>query len=332
MEKLERDLDAGKIEPIYVVAGTEELLKREAVRMIRDAALGGGLPEFNETRLLMKETDGGSIVGACQTFPMMGGRRVVIVMGVDKLSESDSKALAEYAADPAETTTLVLTATKIDARAKLYKRAAKSGRILKLQAPRGRQLPGWITRRARQKGARIDGAAATLLAEVADNQLASLDEAIERLLLYVSSADGQPHIRSVDVENCIARTKVNSVFELTDALGRRRPGDAVRILDVMLGAREAPIRILAMVARHIRRLWLAADAMIAGASGDDVGRELGVHSYFLDDFIRQSRLFSPREYAWLLNRVYETDKALKSSRAAPEMHMHRLVLDICVAP
>ena len=98
----------------------------------------------------------------------------------------------------------------------------------------------------------------------------------------------------------------------------------------MLDAREAPIGILAMVARHIRRLWQANDALRRGESENAVGKSLRVHQFFLRDFLRQARMFDDRELARLLERIYQTDRALKSSRASAELHMQQLVLDICV--
>ncbi len=167
-------------------------------------------------------------------------------------------------------------------------------------------------------------------ADVVGNRLAALDEALERLFLYVAEGDAEVHVRLEHVEQCIARTRVHSVFDLTDALGRRDAAAATRVLEAMAANREPPIKTLGAIAFHFRRLWKLLDGMQSGGTADEVGRALNINGYFLRDFVRQSRMFTHRELAWLLNRLYETDKLLKSSRAAPEHHMQSLVLDICV--
>ena len=328
---IERELEQGKLAPVYVVAGADELTKRELVAQISTAALRNSPKELNETRLLWRETSANSIVDLCRTFPMMGDRRLVVVGGVEKAKAKDLKPIAEYFDDPTPTSTLVLHSTSTDQlRLKVMKLAAKIGHVVKCDVPYANRLPGWIQQRARNKRVRIDPDACSLLADIVGADLAALDEALERLILFTSNGGNQTQITLKDVETSVARTRVHTVFELTDALGRRQTADALQIMASMLDAREAPIGILAMVARHIRRLWQANDALRRGESENAVGKSLRVHQFFLRDFLRQARMFDDRELARLLERIYQTDRALKSSRASAELHMQQLVLDICV--
>jgi DNA polymerase-3 subunit delta len=330
MDGLKRDLAAGKILPVYVFVGTEELTKREAVDAVCKAALDGPR-DFNETRLIWKETNGDQIVDACSTLPMMGRRRLVVVSGIEAAKGKQLGPVAKYLANPSPTTTLVLVGSTVDLRGAVYKAAKKVGLVEKCDPPYANKLPSWIQARARSRSIRIDPDAAALLGDIVGTDLAGLDESLERLTLYVSKPDTNTHITQSDVEACIARTRTHTVFELTDAVGRRQPADAIRILEAMLHAREAPIAIVAMVGRHIRRLWTASEALDAGESTDAIGSSMRIHKFFLRDFLRQARMFHRGEYAWLLSRIYQTDKALKSSRAPSEMHMHRLILELCTS-
>ncbi|MFT7622208.1 MAG: DNA polymerase-3 subunit delta [Myxococcota bacterium] len=324
------DLKNGKLLPLYLVYGSEELLKREAVDAISKVSLQDSPRDFNEDRLIWSEAGVEGVIGAARTFPMMGARRLVVVSGCDSIKGDDAKALAEYAKDPSETTTLLFVAAKFESRTALFKAIKKNGHVEKCEPPYQSKIPAWVQGRARDKDIRIDPDAARLLGDIVGNSLAALDESLERLLLYVASGDRAVHVRLADVEESIARSRVHSVFDLTDALGARRADKATAILETMLAAREPPIRILAMVARHFRRLWMAAEALQRGASNDEVGQKIGVHGFFLRDFLRQANMFSHMEYAGLLDRVYMTDKLLKSSRAADHHHMQSLVLDICI--
>ncbi len=330
MDRLKRALEAGKILPIYVVHGTEDLLKREMLKVICNAALQDSPKEFNETRLVWKETDAHAVVDACRTFPMMGPKRLVLVSGLDKAKSADLEPLTAYAKDPSPTSVLVLTATAIDGRLAFYKAVKKVGEIHKLTAPYTNKIPSWLAARAREKGVRIEGAATHMLAEILGNDLAKLDDALERLILYAARpGESQVSITQAHVDASIARAREHTIFELTDALGRRQAADALQILDAMLEARESEVRIVAMIARHLRRLWQAKDALRQGQSPEEVGGLLRVHQFFLRDFLRQAQMFEDRDYGWLLDRVYATDKALKSSRAPSDLLLHGLILDVC---
>jgi DNA polymerase-3 subunit delta len=327
---LKNELKQDEIKPIYVISGAEELLKREAVALIVEAALVGGTKELNLTNMLWKEVSVEQIVHACCAIPMLGLRSVIVVRYIDSISSEQSAHLAAYLEDPSPHAVLVfLCSGNADMRLKFFKKAKAVGSVKSFKTLYANQLPSWVSQRMCEQHCTIDGDAASLLADTVGADLAALNEAIERLILFVAGDDGTGNVSLADVEQCIARTRVYSVFELTDALGRRRTGDALQILIGMLNNREEPIRIVAMIARHFRRLLHAGDAVSQGESKEAVGKGLNVHRYFLEDFLRQASLFSSADYAALFQRLFVTDRALKSSRVDPQLHLHNLVLGIC---
>jgi len=331
MATLQSDLKAGNFLPIYVLVGDENFEKRRVLDSIRTAILGDKLDVLNETKLLWKETSVDAIIQACQTLPMMSPRRIVLVQEVDSISKDQSESLAQYINDASPTATLILVGTAIDQRLKVMTAAKKVGSVQSYKVPYANKIPAWIEQHVRTKHARIQPAAAELLTDVIGADLLALSEAIERLLLYIGDSIDQPQITLETVEHCIARTKVHTVFELTDALGRRRTADALRIVTTMLASKEPPIRIIAMISRHFRRLWDAQFGLRSGDSPDDIGRRLRIHSFFLRDFMRQCEMFSTSEYKDLFHRLFEIDRKLKSSRASAEVILQELILSICTA-
>jgi DNA polymerase-3 subunit delta len=332
MDDLTRQLDSGRIAPIYVVCGAEEFLKRDALAAIRRAVLGDADPALNQVRLMWRETSANAIVNECQTLPMFAERRLIIVHDIDAIKADDSAVLAAYLADPSDHSTLVLVGTKPNQRLKVFSTAKKIGRVDIFKGIYANRVPAWIQSRARAEGVRIDPDAARLLGDVVGTDLAALSEAIERLILFVSKSGADKidsHIKLPDVETCIARTRMHTVFELTDALGRRRSDDALRILTAMLDAREPPLRILTMIVRHFRRLWDARRVLDRGGAEEEVGRSLNIHSFFLTDFVRQANLFNEDTYQNLFHQFYETDRSLKTSRVAPDIQLQHLVLQVC---
>ena len=332
MATLQSDLKSGKFHPIYILTGDEDFEKRHDMDSIRTAILGERLDVLNETKFLWKETSVEDIISACQTLPMMCARRVVLVQEVDSIGKEQSDSLAQYIKDPSPTTTLILVGKSIDQRLKVVSTAKKAGCVLSYKVPYANKIPAWLERHARTKNARIRPEAAELLTDIIGADLVALSEAVERLILYIGDPDNQPQITLETVEHCIARTKVHTVFELTDALGRRRTSDALRIVSTMLASKEPPIRIIAMISRHFRRLWEAQHARRSGESPDDIGRRLRIHSFFLRDFLRQCEMFRTTEYKILFHQLFEIDRKLKSSRAPADLLLQDLILSICSNP
>ena len=331
-EGIDQDIESGNFKPVYVLTGSELLLRREALTALSHAVLAGSPKEFNETRVTFKESSAEVIADACRTFPMMGRRRLVVVSGIDALKAKESEALARYFEDPCDTAVLVLVAETVDLKLKVWKAAQKVGRIEKFEPPYQEKLPAWIEHRAKKKKMKIARDAAAFLGEVIGADLAGLDEALERLYLFCADPNAKgtpPEIALADVEKCIARTRTHTINDLMTAMGRRDAKSAIRVLESMLETKEPPIRILSMIGFRLRKLWEALERQERGENRDAIGRAISTHAYFLDDVLKQSRMFGHREYAELLDRVFETDRLLKSSRLEPDIHLFGLVLEAC---
>src|SRR5262249_11056560 len=128
----------GELLPLYLVVGEERLQRDQVVAEIRAAALGGGIPAFNEDRFQAGEVDVDKVLAAARTVPMMAPKRFVLVRGLERwdsgkgdadderesgAEKSDSTApldkLATYAGAAIDSTCVVLVAGKIDGRRKL---------------------------------------------------------------------------------------------------------------------------------------------------------------------------------------------------------------------
>ena len=67
----------GNIQPVYLMEGTEEYIKQQAVRQLCTKLLPAGLEELNLTDLTDPEAD--ALIAAAETLPFMADRRIVII-------------------------------------------------------------------------------------------------------------------------------------------------------------------------------------------------------------------------------------------------------------
>ena len=139
----------GSLDPVYVLVGTERLLIERAVDAVRKAVDSMGAPGFNIEVFDGKGLDATRVISAARTLPMMADTRLVLLRHVDAMTPTEQTNLAEYLEDPSESTCFVLTATKLDGRAKLAKAAKKKGYLIDAKPLRGRELREFIRRRRR---------------------------------------------------------------------------------------------------------------------------------------------------------------------------------------
>ena len=125
-------------------------------------------------------------------------------------------------------------------------------------------------------------------------------------------------------------TRIESVFDLTDALGKGDRSTALKLLDRLLAEGQAPLMILAMMTRHFRQMWKISELTAQKVPQNELPKKVGASPYFLKGLMQQSRRFTRQDYRQLFNLFLATDLALKSSGGEPKAHLEVLVLEIAV--
>jgi DNA polymerase-3 subunit delta len=317
-----------------LVAGEERLLRDEVVSAIRQACLAGGIAAFNEDKFTAGEVDAEAILAAARTVPMMAPRRFVLIRGAERWDAGESQIspferLTEYAATPVDTTCLVVVASKLDGRRKFAGLARKQGFLVACDALDARSLPGWIAQRFEAKGHAADRDVTELLAAVAGPHLSAVDDAIERLSLYVGP---RAAIDEAAVGACVTRVRTADTWALVDAVGSRDLGRALRTLADAYDPRERGLPLLGALAWSIRQLARFQAALGEGASVDDAARTAGVYQPFrARELATKARGVKAREVERWLLVLAETDLALKSSRRPADAILEEMLTRLCRA-
>ena len=318
-----REIGKGEIQSVYLLTGPETYLIDEVRRALRMAVLGPRPSEWNDDRVHAGDVDGSEVVMRANTPAVGGGRRFVQVQGVERWKEKDYRALLTYLERPNEKTVLVMVATKVDGRSKFPKRCAKVGVNMKFEPLRERELPPVIRRIAKSVGKEFTMQAEQLLLMRCGTDLQTLNSEIRKLALYVGE---EPKIDVDAVGEAASGNGTANIFELCDAACSGKTGRALSLLGLELGAmdRSGPIRVNAMLARHIRLLMRAKDA------GRDLAAVLGLPPFIASKYGAQAQRLSRSSLRQAHNVVYETDHDLKGgSRLAPQLIIERAVMALC---
>jgi len=134
------------------------------------------------------------------------------------------------------------------------------------------------------------------------------------------------HVRSI-----VSDTRVNSVFELTDALGEKKLEKALRSLGSLLNGGEAPLLVLAMVTRHFRQLWKVRELLEGRTPAQEIGKIAGINPYFLQGIVAQARNYSLVELRMVFERIFHIDGALKTGGGKAPVLLEKFLMDVCVS-
>jgi len=328
IDKALQELDTGKVRPVLVLVGTETLLVERAIAAAKKATVGSqGIAGFNEDLFQGDQTDGRTVVNAARTMPMMADRRFVLVRRVDAMRGDSHAVLADYLKDPAPEACVVLVAAKLDGNGKLSRAAKKAGARFDakpLKLPAVRQL---AVREAQAKGHPLPSDAAHALVDAIGEDLSALEDALERLSLYVGP--GQ-RIDVAAVEATVSRVRVDTVWQLVDAISLRDARKATAAAASLLAAREPPLRILALVSRQLRVVARMRGALASGMTGRDATSAAGAPPFKAAALTEAARRFRLEDLERAFAALAASDLLLKGSKEPDDVVLQRLVLDLCI--
>jgi DNA polymerase-3 subunit delta len=316
----------GSLDPVYVLVGTERLLIERAVEAVREAVDSMGVPGFNVEIFDGKGLDAARVISAARTLPMMADTRFVLLRNVDAMTPTEQTNLAEYLDDPSDSTCFVLTANKLDGRAKLAKVARKKGYLIEAKPLRGQELREFIRAEATAREHNIAPQAIEALLDAVGGDLAAIDDAMERLSLFVGA--GQ-RIDAEAVATCVTRVRVESIWSLVDAIGLKDRRRGITAAQSLLDDREPPLRLLAMVARQLRIVARMREALSEGLRPQEAAKRAGAPPFKAGDLTESARRFTSDSLGEAFALIAETDRALKSSKRPPDAILQDAVLELC---
>ncbi|MBX3251925.1 MAG: DNA polymerase III subunit delta [Myxococcales bacterium] len=321
------DARTGALRPVYLIVGTETLLIERAVDRLRRAVADGGIAGFNEDLFHgSTKVAAAKVVAAAETLPMMASKRFVLLRRVDLLDLDQQAVLAPYIAKASPTTVLVMTAEKVAGNTKLGRAAASAKAVFDAKPLKGPALREHVAQEARDRGHPISSGATEALLDAFADDLAALDDALERLSLFVGP--GQ-RIDDAAIEACVSKLKVDSIWALVDAVSLRDARKATAAASSLLLDREPALRILAMLARQLRMVARVRDAIVSGMSDEDAARAAGAPPFKARELRAAAKRFTMTELTRAFSLIAETDLLLKGSKIPDDVVLERAVLALC---
>ncbi len=324
LAQLDQALRRKEMASVYLLQGAEWHLQRTAIEHITRTLhrLRGEAAE--PIRFAGDATSAAGIVEQAETFGLFSAYQLMIVTNVDAWRADDLEIMARYATAPNPATTLILAAEKLDGRTKAAKTLTQHAVVVTCKPLYANQIPDWIRMECERRGKPIAREAAQLLAEAVGTDLASIAEAIEKILLYAGDVR---LIESKVIEHVILATSSQDIFAFTRAVGEGDIPSATKRLDALLAANEPAMRILTLLARHWRLLYQTRWCREHGRTDEkSLAAALKVHPFFVREYAEQAAALPLPRLQRGFRCLAQADRLLKRS-ARPD---HDIMTDCLV--
>jgi DNA polymerase-3 subunit delta len=332
-QKLDQQIAAKRLERVYLFFG-DDVRRIEAVVDALEATIDPADRPFAVDRMYAGEDNCSpvDIAAAAGTYPMLGDRRLVIVLRAERLLKpkrasksataddepeagsddepADVQPIEDYLKAPVKSTTLVLVASEIDKSRRLTKQLLKDACVVEFNwVSTETKKPADVNREAFTAATAlvqkeianaqrtIDPAAAKLLVQRGGGDVNRLRGDLERLLLYT---EGQKRISADDVEEILPSAETfDDPWAVTNAIADGDAGRALREAGRRLDRGDSPHQMIGQLR------WWVSSRLVEG----DPGR------------VRPA-----------VEALLRTDLALKSSGGDERVLIERLVAELTGKP
>jgi DNA polymerase-3 subunit delta len=284
---------------IYLLLGDDEERKSRGVEKLR----GGRTVEAYDA----SETGPESVVRACNSYSLFGEGTFVVVRNLDAWNAAQKAVIGDYLQNPASAADLVLLGRKLGAREKLLAAVRKSGEVHNFEQPTGRALVGWAVGHAKRLDLDLPEDVARGLIERCSGDKMRLVTEMEKLALYV----GEGRATKQDVEALCPPDVQSNIFAFVDALAAGDRGEALKLLEDLVGTGEPPLRVTYMVRRQFRLVGRARTLFERGASQGEVAKELKVPPFVARKLGEQARRLNEENLERALELVLDLERGLK---------------------
>jgi DNA polymerase III subunit delta len=327
LRQLQLSLDKKSPAAVYFLYGEETFLLDEALKVLKGKVLVEGAQDFNFDSFMAPEVSMGQVRDAVETLPVMSERRLVIYKNVDSIKDDAWAELDPILDSPIDSATLVLVASKIDKRKKYFKKLKSQAVFVGLKKPFDNQIPMWIDYIAYLNEIKLTSEATAAIQELVGTNLSEVNNEVIKIKQFIGA--NKKTIDLDDVLKVVSRARVESVFSLTDAIGRRDRAQALVCLANLLEHGQNEMGVVSLIHRQIRILASIYEGKKAGLTGLRLSQKIGVPEFFMKQYLDQLRLWDKEKLTGAIRALHETDKALKSSSVASYIWLENFILRTC---
>lgn len=322
LEELEKDLKSAELRTVYLVLGPEQFQCRQAVDLLKGKALSPASLAFDYSEFCAGEDSIDEIIKSANTYPMLSKRRVALVTSAEKLADAEQETLLEALKNISPRSLLILLAEDLDHRKKLYRTIRETGCVAEFAKLKGFALERWAEAYVQREGYRISAVAMKKILDLAGADMLSLSTELEKLMLFSGK---QKNIADSAIDDLVRGSRQHKIFDLIDAIGLRDRTSALRLLENLISGGEAPLAIVALMARHCRQVLIAKEYLQRKMDVREILARVQVLPFLLDKFMRQVRSADATAIREMYIRLADIDRRLKSSSADGRLLLEQVI-------
>ena len=242
---------------VLVLFGSERFFRAEILKRIPGAS--GEDADLSLSRFNGPDAEFLTVATDLKTVSMFGEQRVVLIEDAEEFVTANRSALEKLVTSSGRRSLLILDVDSWPKNTKLFKLVAQHGLAIECNKLEGASLLKWMQALAKDDyGKQLDRETASLILELAGDGLTLLQQEIGKLAALVGDASA---ITRDDVTKVVGGWKLETTWEMLDAVRDDRLSDAIQSLDKLMAAGDPPQKILGGLVYMFRKFAETAERM-----------------------------------------------------------------------
>ena len=354
LKNIEDLIKSGKYPPVLLMFGAEEFLLDEAYVQLKTTLCKDETAQYDMEIIDAEDINSNQvydkIVDSCYAYPFVSEKRIVIVKHFEKLTSGriskknqENPALSKYLSNPQPTTFLIILSSddKLNGAGSATKKVKADKPAKALPFPYGLILdkfeyiefpiiyeskyPDWLQKRCGKFGKEIKADAVELLVAQTNTSLRDLNNELQKILLYIGD---KKQITAQDVAFIAGASRVNNVFELQKAVGKRQLSKTLSIIENMLAYERQEMLIITMLTRYFVILFKLIEEAGKGQNQYQLAGKAGVSPYFINEYLEALNNYTPQEIENSFIELCKADEALKTTTTDSTYVLQRMLINI----
>jgi DNA polymerase III subunit delta len=315
-------------QPLFVLFGDEDFLKRRCRQTIIARLLGDSDPEFAVTNLSGDSAEFPEIRSELETLPFLCPIRIIAIDQADGFVSENRASLEKYLASPSASGVLILE-VKTFAESTNLAKVLPNGAKLSCKAPsvyKLSEVEAWCVKWCEsQHQKKLTRDAASLLVERIGPSLGLLDQELAKLVTVIGS---RANITPEDVEKFVAATRDADVFQVLSTLAQGETAKSFSLLSELIEQGNEPIAILGALSYTLRKQATVGELLNQGLAFGPAMDAAGVPKWpkARQDFEKLARHLGRKRLAQLPGWLVDLNMGLKGSNPLPDRLQLELLL------
>jgi len=263
--------------------------------------------EINRVNLTGKELDDESLINVIKSQNLFGELNFIIIEFIEEAKKNIIKHLVDLIDDTDMSSHLCFTSGKEPVKS-ILEVIRKRGTVIQYKYPDFNDIRQLVDNMF--KGKSFDVKQLREIFELTGNDIIKSKVEFDKIITY--SGEGETPTNE-ELKGLTANIRCEeNIYSITRCLNEGDLNKALKSYRDLLKNRENSFLILSIFILNLMRLYIVKKLMKRGTKKEEIAGKIGISTYFLDEYMKGSRIFEENILLKLINELLEIEYRAKS--------------------